>query len=188
MAVALNTEQYNLIIDTIRAGFTFEGKVVRGNNRIATVLVTQGNLGLRIGDVLKLKFNSFLKDGGRWRLDIIEEKTNKKREFTVPNEVYNFIKMYVLENMISPSTKIFDISVRAVQKHLKIVCDFLGLRKVGTHSFRKYFATNIYINSNYNILLVSRLLQHAEVKTTQRYIGIDNKEIEDALKNHICIR
>ena len=184
---ALTTEEYKLIIDTLRSNFKYNDKEFRANNRIATALVIQSNLGLRIGDVLGLRLKDIIKDGDRYRLDIIEEKTGKQRTFTVQTEVYNYIKMYCLENNIKPTAKIFDIGERAVQKQLKIVCDYLGIEKVSTHSFRKYFATQIYINSNYNIALVKELLQHSNCNITQRYIGISSKEIETALNNHICL-
>lgn len=184
---ALTTEEYKLIIDTLRSNFKYNDKEFRANNRIATALVIQSNLGLRIGDVLALRLNDIVKDGDRYRLNIIEEKTEKQRTFTVPTEVYNYIKMYCLENNIKATAKIFDIGERAVQKQLKIVCDYLGIEKVSTHSFRKYFATQIYINSNYNIALVKELLQHSNTNVTQRYIGISSKEVETALNNHICL-
>lgn len=79
----------------------------------------------------------------------------------------------------------FDIGERAVNKHLRLVCDYLGYEGIGSHSFRKYFATSIYVNNNYDINLVRVLLQHSSTVTTQRYIGLQNKNIEDALQNHI---
>ena len=56
---------------------------------------------------------------------------------------------------------------------------------IGTHSFRKYFATEIYKDNDYNIVLVQQLLQHSSVAITQRYIGITSKIQEDALQKHI---
>ena len=188
MARALTTQEYNSIIDTMKLGFKLEEKIIRSNNRIATALVIQANLGLRIGDVLNLRLDDIIRDGDRYRLDIVEEKTSKKRTFTVPIEIYNYIRLYTMDNGIKPSAKIFDLSVRAVQKHLKVVCTYLGIEGVSTHSFRKYFATNIYINNNYNIALVRELLQHSDIKTTQRYIGVSSKEVEQALSSHICLR
>lgn len=184
---ALTTEQYKLIIETLRSGFVEGDKVVRVNNRIATALVIQGNLGLRIGDVLGLSLNNIIKDGDRYRLDIVEDKTDKTRTFTVPGEIYNYIKMYCLENNIKPGAKIFDISERAVQKQLKLVTEHLKLEGISTHSFRKYFATQIYIKNNYNIALVKELLQHSNISNTQRYIGIGSAEVEKALEEHICL-
>lgn len=184
--VALTRESYQLIIDTIRSGFTAkDGTVCKSNNRIATALVLEANLGLRIGDVLQLHACDIIKDGNRYRLDIIEAKTGKQRTFTVPNEIYNYILQYALDNNISSRAKLFDISERAIQKHLKLVCAVLGIDNIGTHSFRKYFATSIYNDNGYNIELVRQLLQHSSTAITQRYLGIQPKEVEDALQKHI---
>ncbi len=186
--VALTTEQMREIIGLIRNGFVMEnGQTVHGSDKIATILVVQANLGLRIGDVLNLKLNDLIKDGNRYRLDIIEDKTGKLRKFTIPDEIYAYIKMYAIDNDRKSTAKIFDISVRAVQKKLKYACDYLGLENISTHSFRKYFATQIYIKSNYNIALVKELLQHSSTTITQRYIGISSYEVEKALNEHIIL-
>lgn len=183
--VALTTDQYKNIIEVMKQGFKSDDKEFRGNNRIATALVIQANLGLRIGDILNLRLCDIIRDGGRYRLNIVEDKTEKKRSFTVPQEIYNYIKMYTLEYSIKSTSKIFDITVRAVQKRLKFVTQYLKLQNISTHSFRKYFATQIYINNNYNVALVRELLQHSDLKTTQKYINIRTEEIEKALNNHI---
>ncbi len=177
-----------MIIQTIKEGFVREdGSVFKPNDRLATILTLEANLGIRISDILQLKLTSIVKDGDRYRLDIIEQKTGKKREFTVMIEIYTFIQEYALNFGISPRAKLFDISERAVQKQLKIAADHLGLQGISTHSFRKFFATEIYLNNNANIELVRILLQQSSTTTTQRYIGIQRQDIEQALANHICL-
>lgn len=184
--VALTEEQYKNIIGTIHTGFTCaDGHIVKPNKRIATALSLEANLGLRKSDILQLRLSGIIHDGNRYRLNIVEKKTKKKREFTVPIEIYSFIQNYALENNINPAAKLFDISERTVQNHLQLICEYLGYENVSTHSFRKYFATSIYVNNNYNIELVRVLLQHSSVATTQRYIGLQSKDIENALQNHI---
>lgn len=184
--IALTDEQYVKIIQTIRSGFVCrDGHKVKPNNRIAVALMLEANLGLRICDILDLRLSSIIKDGERYRLNIIEKKSGLKRDFTVPLEVYVFIQSYALENNINPAAKLFDMSERAVTKHLKLVCDYLGYSGIGSHSFRKYFATSIYVNNHYDINLVRVLLQHSSTVTTQRYIGLQSKDIENALQNHI---
>uniref|UniRef100_UPI001F1644CD tyrosine-type recombinase/integrase n=1 Tax=Roseburia hominis TaxID=301301 RepID=UPI001F1644CD len=184
--IALTEEQYKNIISTMRAGFVCsDGHVVKPNKKIATALTLEANLGLRISDILQLRLSAIIRDGDRYRLNIVEQKTKKKREFTVPTDIYIYIQNYALENNINPAAKLFDIGERAVNKHLHLVCDYLGYEGIGSHSFRKYFATSIYVNNNYDINLVRVLLQHSSTVTTQRYIGIQNKNIEDALQNHI---
>lgn len=183
---ALTEEQYRNIIETIRNGFMCpNGHVVKSNNRIATALVLEANLGLRISDILQLRLSAIVRDGNRYRLNIVEQKTKKKREFTVPTDIYIYIQKYALENNINPNAKLFDVSERTIQNHLQLVCKYLNLDNVSTHSFRKFFATSIYLNNDYNVELVRVLLQHSSIATTQRYIGIGSKEIENALQNHI---
>lgn len=183
--VALTEEQYRNIIGTIRNGFICSnGHMVKPNNRIATALVLEANLGLRISDILQLRLSAIVRDGDRYRLDIVEQKTKKKREFTVPADIYIYIQNYALENNINLNAKLFDISERTIQNHLQLVCGYLSFDNISTHSFRKFFATSIYLNNGYNVELVRVLLQHSNVITTQRYIGLQRKEIEEALEKH----
>ena len=183
---ALTEEQYRKIITTINEGFvTAVGERVKPNNRIATALTLEANLGLRISDILHLTINQIVKDGDRYRLDLVEQKTGKKREFTVPTEIYIYIQNYALENNINPRARLFQITERTVQRHLKMVCDYLGYEYISTHSFRKFFASSIYKDNGCDINLVRVLLQHSSVVTTQRYIGVQPQEIENALQKHI---
>lgn len=183
---AVTQDEYYLLIDTIRKGYTStQGVKVKPNVKVSTVLVLQANLGLRISDVIKLRLSDIVKDGSRFRLDITELKTAKKREFTVPQEIYSYIQSYMLESGIKPNQQLFDIGIRAVQKHLRITARHLGLEGIGTHSFRKFYCTEIYNNNQFNIELCRVLMQHSTAAVTQRYIGIQPQLIEQALANHV---
>ena len=184
---ALSIEEYELIIRTIRTGFRHNDIEFKPNIRIATILIMQANLGIRIGDLLKLRPRDIIKEGKRYRLNIIEEKTGKSRTFTVPIEVCEHLISYYKTYKIKRNERIFNISERAIQKHLKNVCKYLRLNGVSTHSFRKFFATNIYLNNNYDIVLVQKLLQHSNINITQRYIGLGDSKLEFALNNHIYL-
>ena len=177
---ALTTAQYKEIIQTMREGFCG----CRPNDRVATALVLEGNLGLRISDIIKLRPCDIVKDGDRFRLEVVEQKTGKSRVFTVPLLIQQYIENYCLRNGIRRNGLIFPITERAVQKQLKIVCDYLDLEGVSTHSFRKWYATEIYNKNDHDIALVQRLLQHSSASTTQRYIGIEPEKIETAIQNH----
>lgn len=179
--VALTTDQYKEIIRTMKQGFTG----CRPNERIATALMLEANLGLRVSDIVKLRLNDIVHDGERYRLSITEQKTGKARVFTVPLALYQFIKCYCLDHDIKPDDTIFPVTERAVQKQLRLVCDYLGYEGISTHSFRKYYATEIYKNNDYNIVLVQQLLQHSSTAVTQRYIGIQPKQVEQAIEKHL---
>ena len=181
MTVALTDGQYEEIIKTMLKG----GAGFRKNPRIATALVLEANLGIRIEDILKLRLMDIVEDGSRYRLDITEKKTKKKRTFTVPGEIYVYIENYCLKNTIDRADVIFPVKERNVQKYLKKVADYLGYENIGTHSFRKFYATDIYNKNNHDIALVQKLLQHGSAATTQRYINISEEKVENAIKGHI---
>ena len=180
--VALTTEQYKEIISTMQKGFSG----CRPNERIATALVLEGNLGLRISDIVKLRPSDIVKDGDRYRLEVTEQKTGKSRVFTVPLVIQQYIENYCLRNGIGKKDLIFPICDRMVQKQLKIVCDYLGYEGISTHSFRKWYATEIYKANGYDITLVQRLLQHSSAAVTQRYIGIEPQRIESEIGRASC--
>lgn len=181
--LALTQEQYEESIALLRSGFVLDGTVIRANQRVATIEVLQATLGLRLGDVLALKMSSFVKDGERWRLNIKEIKTGKVRNFTVPDAVYIFIQQYAYERGTSKDVRLFDISARQVERCVAKVFKYMNLpaNNYGTHSYRKFFSVKVYVESGYNIELVRVLLQHSSVSTTQKYLSIFSKQIEDAL-------
>lgn len=181
--VALTREEYEQAINLLRTGFELNGVHFKPNPRIATVEVLQAVLGLRLGDILKLTLNSIIRDGERYRLDVVEEKTGKLRTFTVPTEVYTFIQDYALERQIGKNERLFQITERQVTRHLRHMFEAMGLNveKYGSHSFRKMFATQIYLENDFNIELVRVLLQHSSVAITQKYLSMGSKQVECAL-------
>lgn len=183
MMRALTTEQYTAIIRTMNSG----GGSLRANPRCAAVLTAEANLGMRIGDILRLKLSDIIRDGNRYRLNITEEKTGKRRTFTVPDALYTYFCAYAVSMGIGDDEPLFPVTVRAVQKHLKAVCDALGYEGISTHSFRKWYATDIYESTGHDIILVQRLLQHSSPATTRRYIGIADEKMEAAIANHVSI-
>ena len=182
--VSLSDEDFDRVIEKIRTG----GRGFRPNKRVADALIVEGNIGLRISDTLNLRLCDIVRDGQRLRLDVVEQKTGKRRTFTVPTELFSFLQGVCLDEGIKPNERIFPLTTRAIQKVLKAACDDLGLVNVSTHSFRKTFATKIYEDSGYNVRLVQTLLQHASPQTTLNYICVGSAEVENALRTHVRIR
>ena len=177
---ALTTEQYREIITTMKEG----GTGFRPTERVATALVLEGNLGIRSSDIVRLHLSDIVNDGNRYRLAITEQKTGKQRVFTVPLVIYQYMENYCLRNGIGRNDLMFPLTTRAMQKQLAIVCEYLGYEGISTHSFRKFYATDIYLKNNCDIALVQRLLQHSSAAVTQRYIGIEPQRIEKAIEGH----
>ena len=182
-SVALTKSEYEKAVRLLREGFNFNGVVHKPNNQIATIVVLEATLGLRVGDILKLKLDSFVRDGNRYRLNIIEEKTKKARVFTVPDVVYTFIQDYAISIGASRDKKLFNITERQIDRFLLFVFGAMDLdtKNYSSHAFRKYFSMSVYENNNYNIELVRVLLQHSSIEITKRYLNVTTKEIESAL-------
>ena len=187
---AINNEELEKIITTIRQGFIHpSGDRYKGNDRIACALLCEYYLGIRIGDVCRLRLSDIIMENGKWRLNIKEQKTEKVRNFMVPTEVYVFLQDYALRNNIKQTQRLFDITVRTVQNHLQKTCEYLGITGVGTHSFRKKFCQDIYSSKTVgnDILLIQTLLQHANLASTTRYLSVSSKKVEEALQNHAML-
>lgn len=182
--IACTKEQYKTLIETLYDGI---GDTVQPNPRIATVLVIEANVGLRIGDTLSLRRSSFMQTPNGHSFNIREEKTGKVRRYKVQEDVYQFLLEYADNEKILDDDLIFPITVRAVQKHLKKVCDHLGpgYENISTHSFRKFFGTEIYYKNGKDIELVRRLYQHSSAAVTARYLGVTDEKIAQALDSHV---
>lgn len=178
----LTDQEYQDIIKYIRDGYCEH----RPNPQIATILVLEANLGCRIGDILELRTDSVINDGGVWKLDIIEQKTGKSRNFIVPKPVKAFIDKWI-ETQAITTGRLFTVSGQAVWKALRQVTDFLELKNVSTHSLRKYAANRIYENTGHDIEIVRSFLQHADTKTTMVYLKRSDPQLESAINNSVNI-
>ena len=121
---------------------------------------------------------------------VLKAKTDKASLKTFAYQVAQITTQATKSNKrgLKPKQRLFDISVRTVQNHLQLTCDYLGFgHSLGTHAFRKFFAQSIYENNNFDIVLVKELLQHSSVAITQRYVGVGSQRVEQALQNHVVL-
>lgn len=178
----ITDEQFNKIVNLIHNG-SGNGKIKK-SKEIALILTITGNSALRIGDCTKLKLNSFIREGDNYKYNIVEEKTGKKRTCIIPNEIYEMIKEYAIEKGKGNNEQIFNHSIRSIQYKLKNVAYYLGdeYKDISTHSFRKCAGMRMYRLSGNDIELTRKFLNHSSVSTTQRYLGVNDDEINEILK------
>ena len=182
----IDDAEYERLVKIIRIGYTYKGIKHRPNDQVATILVLEGNLGCRIGDIVALRTDSFVLDGGIWKLDITEQKTGKKRNFIVPKPVKDFIDRYCQANGIRDG-RLFDIEAHAVRKQLRAATAYLGLENVSCHSFRKKIACDLYEKTGHDIEAVSSFLQHSSVNVTRAYIRRSDAQLEAAIAGSVSI-
>ena len=176
----LEYEEYMTIITLCQKGFTYKDEsgidhIFRPNKQLAMTFILQANLGLRISDVLKLKPSTFKND----KLEVIEKKTGKLQYRTINRNLKELIYEYALENNIKSNDYLIQVKVRAIQKQLAIIANYLNLTNISSHSFRKIFGVTIYNKTKGNIELLKELLNHSNISTTQRYIKVSQKQIDE---------
>lgn len=179
---ACSESEFKEIIRLLREGYTGkDGIKHRPNNQIADILVLEANLGCRIGDIVKLRTDSFVCDSGIWKLDIIEEKTEKKRTFIVPKPLKQFIDKIAA----GKDGEIFTVTEQAVWKQMRYITKELNLDKTSTHSFRKLCANRLYESTGHDIEAVCAFLNHSSTDTTRKYIRRSDEQLEKAINNII---
>ena len=150
--------------------------------------------GIRIGDLLKLKWKNF--DGER--LLLITSKTADPLSIklgSVPLEILNrqigqtdpdkFVFNLLPENLdINNKTAVYQAigsSSAYINKNLKIVAAKAGINKnIHFHTSRHTWATRA-LRKGMRIEHVSKLLTHRSIKTTQVYAKIVNADLDKAM-------
>ena len=155
-----------------------------------SLLISFGSFwGLRISDLLKLKFDQVY---NRDEFTIVEQKTGKSREIKINAQLKRHIsdciekiKPRTLDEYIFISQKgsIYSIQrVNIILKDIKVRYK-LKIRNFSTHSLRKCFGREIFNRSGENaelaIVKLSQLFNHSNPSITRRYLGISQKELLD---------
>lgn len=147
------------------------------------------NLGLRIGDILRIKVKDIYKQD---YLEIIEQKTNKLRRNKLNTYMKKTINDYVERAELEPNDYLIysnkknkngsPKAISRIQAYtvLREAADAIGLENVGTHTLRKTFGYHHY-KQNKDVALLQEILNHSAPSITLRYIGITQDIINDSL-------
>lgn len=156
-------------------------------SKLRLLFAIQGYCGMRVGDVLQLKWGDVI---GKDNVDIIEQKTGKKRTIYLNKNVINIINEEYREQY--PHLFIFrnkygntPISVSYVNKELKKIFKKNGVEysgNISSHLFRKTFGRRVMDVDNWSdksLLLLNEIYGHATIATTKIYLGIRQEEIKN---------
>lgn len=166
-------------------------KLYRNQEYRMSLLIGCGSFfGLRISDLLTLTWSMLLDSDS---FIIIEKKTKKRREIKVN---YGFQKhildCYKKLNIKDKNEKCFISRKRTVYsvqrinnlfKEIKVKYN-LKVEHFSTHSMRKTFGRKIVEaskeNSEFALIKLAELFNHADVQTTRRYLGLRSEELLEA--------
>lgn len=147
--------------------------------------------GLRVGDIINLKFKNI--DFEKNLISIIQQKTKKQLTLPLIDEVkyplLDYIKNgrpssidkdYILITMYAPYTKYNDTSSihRMVTKSMELAGVNFENKHHGPHALRHSLATNM-INNNVPISAIGNVLGHSSTKTTEFYITKDTTHLQE---------
>ena len=154
------------------------------------------NVGLRASDIRSLKWNFFLNDDGSFK-DFYSLQPKKQRKYgkfvklyfnqTVKKAITDYLNEYPVDDMndyLFKSRKGDDaISENALWRIIKTAAAEAGIDKnIGSHSLRKSFGYHVWHNAedkNKALVTLQLIFNHSDTRTTMRYIGLLNNEIED---------
>jgi len=166
------------------------------------------NFGLRVSDLLTLRFADILDDAGQFRdsFAVLEKKTAKTRK--VPRNRYLAINDAVVDAVLlylehTPNVSLSDYMFRsesnrgknknqplhrtAVDKMMRRWKEELHLKEhLATHSLRKTFGYHQMLqggNTERTLLLLQKMFGHSSAMQTLTYIGVTTEEMMAAYKN-----
>jgi integrase len=176
----------------IREYFKLKNKIV-----MLGLLNIGCNVGMRVSDLTKLKFEDIGKDG---IIRLKEQKTGKSREILLNKpcmKAVTDLKKYYRDLGFDQEGYLFKSTNRAyvknkedmaittlgINKNLKAVQEMLGLTyPIGTHSFRKTWGYVAY-KKTLNIALIMRAFNHSSAEQTLKYIGVEQENINKLYEN-----
>lgn len=154
--------------------------------------------GYRISDLLSLKFSDFFEDYKTWKreIDIVEQKTKKRRTIPISDGIKVAINLYtknrgsfLLHEYFFQSRKgknqpLDKSSARKIFNNMAINLELPY--HCSTHFLRKTFAywfLQIHKNDMSALATLQDILNHSSEKTTLKYCGIEKERKEAMLKD-----
>ncbi|OEC02123.1 integrase [Lysinibacillus sphaericus] len=155
------------------------------NYRNYMLFVLGINSGLRISDILQLKVSDTKRD----YFNVIEKKTKKARRIEMTPQLKRELRQYVegkeeYEYLFKSREGVNkSISRSSAYKILNKAALAVGLEEnIGTHTLRKTFGYHFYKQTK-DVALLQEILNHSSPKITLRYIGINQDQMDKAMKD-----
>lgn len=147
------------------------------NEKVKSAYLFSCFCGLRISDILRLKWKDIFVDNGQYRLSVAMQKTKEPIYLPLSNEALRWMPE---RGDKTADEHVFELPT-TVNQLIKPWAKAAGISKRFTfHTARHTFATML-LTLGADLYTVSKLLGHTSVKMTQVYAKIINKKKDDAV-------
>jgi site-specific recombinase XerD len=127
--------------------------------------------GLAYADVSKFDFSEAVLSDGLYRIRDCRQKTGTEYNISLIDKAMAILRKY--------SFKLPIISNQKYNSYLKILGAFCGVKKrITSHVARHTFATTITMANGVRIEVISKMLGHTNIKTTQIYAKVCQPEVD----------
>ena len=179
--VYLTKDDFKHIIDAAR-----NGRIIRNRLRNETILTVLMATGMRIAALVSIDVDDI--NFSKKTLTVIDKGT-KRHQYCLSKQVIELLKNYIEERedyALEDERGLFiskDTGERMSIESVKEVVErstknALG-KKLSPHKLRAGFCSILY-NETHDIEFVRRAVGHSDIKTTQRYISVDDTERQKA--------
>lgn len=152
------------------------------NLKHKTILLTAFSCGLRVGEVVRLRYRDI--DQERMQVFIERSKGKKDRYVTLSPILKDILYKYVELYKIQPFDFLFEgqetgkpYSARSAQIIFNRAVRAAGIhKKVTFHALRHSYATHL-LEKGVDIKYIKELLGHFDIKTTERYLHVAKEKL-----------
>lgn len=149
--------------------------------RVRDIFLFSVYTGLRFGDAQQLKLTHVRKDKeGKYWIEKAQEKTTTMLRIPMLRPAVTLFEKYDCEERKITGFILPRISNQKVNAYLKIVAELTGISKQLTHHVARHtFATTITLSNDVPLEIVSKLMGHTSIRTTQIYAKITDKFLSE---------
>jgi len=137
--------------------------IAESSRRLEPILKVALNTGMRLGEILKLKWKNV--DLEKEEIRVVEAKSGRSRKIPINSTLYS--ELIKLKSKEGKDYRVFPF--KSIRTAFTNACERAGIEDFTFHDLRRTFGTRL-LERGVDIVTISRLYGHSSVLVTQRYL------------------